>query len=320
MDDVEKQPLNRPQEWDMATTPVSKPATTIATIEKQKSEFLNVLNYKSFEAIADNVLFNIEESHHTVQKLMEAHKIVYEHTPNTDSAAQKNRRELISQTKKLDDRLQYIRSTIVTIEPSKPGLTDLDLRNRKYKLILRSYKDVLEKYIYITLESQRYTSVLFEQYIKSVNPHATPFDLERAISSTGEDSPSVFVQVLMQRGVRRNDKEIQYMMHIVQDIHGDLRQLAITFTKLSEMRSQVNILIERYRRRWPVILREGDSVFVIDDDLNVLQTSKPGTLIDFDLLLRKRESRNKLIAGIITLVAIILVAGIVVSTTLFSEF
>lgn len=318
MVDIEKQPLTAPQEWDTAI-PLS-PAINIVTIQRQKSELLDVSYYKSFEAIADNVLFNINECQHNIEKLKEAHRIVYEHTSQTDETARKNRATLSNQTTKLDTRLQYLRNAVATLEPSKPTLSDLDLRNRKFKDILRSYKDLLEKYINITLESQRYTSLLFEKHIRSVNPQATIFDMERAIASTGEDSPSVFVQVLMQRGIRRNDKEIQHMMMIVQDIHGDLRQLALAFTKLSEMRNEVNILIEKYRRRWPVVLQEGDMVYVIDDELNVLQRTHVGTAIDFDSILRKRENRNKLIAALITLITIILLIGVVVSTTLFSDF
>lgn len=265
-------------------------------------------------------MFNINECHHNIEKLKEAHRAVYEHTPETGETVQKNRATLSNQTTKLDISLQYLRKAVATLEPSKPTLSDLDLRNRTFKHILRSYKDLLEKYINITTESQRYTSLLFEKHIRSVNPQTTVFDMERAIASTGENSPSVFVQVLMQRGIRRNDKEIQHMMIIVQDIHGDLRQLALTFTTLTEMRNEVNILIEKYRRRWPVVLQEGDIVFVIDDELNVLQRTQVGTTIDYDSILRKRENRNKLIAAVITLVTIILLIGIVVSTTLFSDF
>lgn len=318
MVDIEKQPLTSPQEWE-TTTPPSPPIKVI-TIPRQKSELLDVLYYKSFEAIANNVMFNINECHHNIEKLKEAHRVVYEHTPETGKTVQKNRATLSNQTTKLDISLQYLRKAVATLEPSKPTLSDLDLRNRTFKHILRSYKDLLEKYINITTESQRYTSLLFEKHIRSVNPQTTVFDMERAIASTGENSPSVFVQVLMQRGIRRNDKEIQHMMIIVQDIHGDLRQLALTFTTLTEMRNEVNILIEKYRRRWPVVLQEGDIVFVIDDELNVLQRTQVGTTIDYDSILRKRENRNKLIAAVITLVTIILLIGIVVSTTLFSDF
>ncbi|GAA5816502.1 hypothetical protein MFLAVUS_010031 [Mucor flavus] len=318
MHDIEKEPLTAPQEWASDTS--LEPALSTVTPSRQNSEILNVLYFKTFETIADNVIFNINECQEDIEVLKEAHKTLYLHTPNTNKIARKNRSTLTSQTIKLDNRLQYLRKSVVTLEPSKPKLSDLDLRNQKYKLILRSYKDLLEKYINITLESQRYTAQLFEKYIKTVNPHATPFDLERAIASTGEDSPSVFVQVLMQRGVRRNDKEVQHMMHIVQDMHGDLRQLASTFTKLSEMRNEVNILIERYRRRWPLVLKEGDMVYVIDDELNVLERTQVGNTIDFDGLLRKREKRNKLIASLVALFTVIVIITIVASTTLFTDF
>ncbi|KAI9354938.1 hypothetical protein BD770DRAFT_391737 [Pilaira anomala] len=315
MHDIEKNPLTASQEWETLV-----PALSIQTNSRQNSEILNVLYYKTFETIADNVLYNITECQEDIEILKESHRTIYEHTSKTDKVARKSRAALTSQTIKLDNRLQYLRKSVVTLEPSKPKLSDLDLRNQKYKCILKSYKDLLERYINITLETQRHTAQLFEKYIRTVNPHATPFDLERAIASTGEDSPSVFVQVLMQRGVRRNDKEVQHMMHIVQDIHGDLRQLAITFTHLSEMRNEANILIERYRRRWPLVLQEGNVVYVIDDELNVLQTTQVGTTIEFDALLRRRENRNKLLACVVALVTVIVVIGIVVSTTFFTSF
>ncbi|KAG1066103.1 hypothetical protein G6F42_026719 [Rhizopus arrhizus] len=60
-------------------------------------------------------------------------------------------------------------------------------------------------------------------------------------------------------------------------------------------------MIERYRRRWPVILKEGDSVYVIDDNLNLFEKALVGTHIDFEALLRKREQRNKLVVSPVVL-------------------
>ncbi|RCH79834.1 hypothetical protein CU098_005713, partial [Rhizopus stolonifer] len=232
---------------------------------------LDVRYYKNFEHIASDIRFNIEECYQHIERIQEAQKAVYEHASEADSIAQKNRSILETQTVRATERTNYIRKAMAMIEPSKPTLSDLDLRNQQFKMLLRSFKDLLEKYINVTLESQRFTSVLFERQIKVVNPLATPFDLERAISSTGDDSPSIFVQILMQRGVRKNDQQTQDLMKIVQDIHQDLRQLATTFARLSEMRNEVNIMVERYRRRWPVIVKEGNLVYVIDDDLNLLE-------------------------------------------------
>ncbi|KAL7317387.1 hypothetical protein PS15m_003754 [Mucor circinelloides] len=314
--DIEKQPLNPPM--NIATTALPKIEQTKLAL-RTGGEVLDARYYNNYVTISDNIMFNIEESHQHVNKIKEAQKEVYEHAIDIDNTAQNNRNVLEKQTTLVNDRLSYIRQAIAMIEPSKPTLSDLDLRNQRFKIILRSYKDLLEKYINITLESQRFTSVLFENQIKSVNPHATAFDLERAISSTGDDCPSVFVQILMQRGVRKNDKATQRIMHIVQDIHQDLRLLALTFSQLSEMRNEVNIMIERYRRRWPVILKEGDSVYVIDDNLNLLEKALVGTHIDFEALLRKREQRNKLVVSAITVITIIVVIGIVISSTLFSD-
>ncbi|KAI8647341.1 hypothetical protein BD408DRAFT_408406 [Parasitella parasitica] len=314
--DIEKQPLNTPSNITIVAPAIEK---TIAP--RTGSQILDVRPYDNYKVVTDNIIFNIEESLLLLNNIRDAQRQVYEHAIDIDNnTAQNNRTILERQTALVNDRLSYIRQAIITVEPSKPTLSDLELRNQRFKTILRSYKDLLEKYINITLESQRFTSVLFEEQIKSVNPHATAFDLERAISSTGDDCPSVFVQILMQRGIRKNDKTTQHVMHIVQDIHQDLRLLALAFTQLSEMRNEVNIVIERYRRRWPVLLREGEFVYVIDDNLNLLQKALVGTHIDFDALLRKREQRNKLVVSAITLITAIVVLGIVISSTLFSDF
>jgi t-SNARE complex subunit (syntaxin) len=309
----EKQPLATD-----FTTPQT-PDSDIKLPALKKSPILDPLYYKNFAIIAKNITFNIEESLHCVEKIQDAQKAVYEHATNTDPTARNNRAILETQTDKVTGRLDYMRKAIASIEPSKPKLSDLDIRNQQFKLILESYKDLLEKYINITLQSQRSTSVLFENQIKSVNPHATAFDLERAISSTGDDCPSVFVQILMQRGVRKNDKNAQHIIHAVQDIHQDLRLLALTFTRLSEMRNEANILIERYRRRWPIILREGDSVYIIDDNLDMLEKSVIDAPIDLNAILRQRKRKNKLIASLITLVTVLTVIGIVVPTAIFSS-
>jgi t-SNARE complex subunit (syntaxin) len=313
----EKQPLTATG-TDFITPQTPDSDLKLPTLKK--SPTLDPRYYENFVIIAKDIRFNIEESLHCVEKIKEAQKAVYEHATSTDNTARENRAILETQTAKVTSHLDYMRRAIISIEPSKPKLSDLDLRNQQFKLILRSYKDLLEKYINITLESQRFTSVLFENQIKAVNPHATSFDLERAISSTGEDCPSVFVQVLMQRGVRTNDKKTKHIMHVVQDIHQDLRQLALTFTRLSEMRNEANILIERYRRRWPIILREGDAIYIIDDNLDMLEQNATSAPVDFNAILRQHERRKRIIASLITLATAVIVIGIVVSTSLFSDF
>lgn len=311
----EKQPLTAPVEFTTPQTLDSDPQ--LPTLKKTPT--VDPQYYENFVAIAKNITFNIEESMHCIEKIQAAQRAVYEHATSTDTQTRNNRAILQRETTKVAGHLDYMQQAIVSIEPSKPKLSDLDLRNQQFKLILRSYKDLLEQYINITSESQRFMSVLFENQIKSVNPHATTFDLERAISSTGDDCPSVFVQILIQRGVHKNDKKVKHIMHSVQDIHEDLRQLAITFTRLSEMRNKANILIERYRRRWPVILREGDTICIIDDNLDMLERSAADAPVDFNAILRQREHRNRLIAGIITIIAALLTISIVVCFALVSD-
>ncbi|OBZ91328.1 hypothetical protein A0J61_00590 [Choanephora cucurbitarum] len=285
-----------------------------------QEDLLDVRLYKNFESLTKDVIFNIEECYHHTQKIQEAQKEVFEHTIDESDIAYENRDLLKSHTAKAMERIEYISRALNLIEPSKPSLSNLDLRNQRFKLLLRSFKDLLEEYISIVLESQRFTSVLFESQIKKVNPHATPFDLERAVRSTGDDSPSMFVQVLMQRGVRKDDKWAQTIMHSVLEIQQDLKELSCAFTKLSKTRNETNLLIERYRRRWPVVLKEGEHVYVIDDNLNLLKQTLVGKHIDFEAILKQKERRSHILIGFISLIVLLFVIALVVFSTLFSEF
>ncbi|KAI8354027.1 hypothetical protein BD560DRAFT_212720 [Blakeslea trispora] len=301
----------------------SETASTIFTNSRQRSvgkdNLLDIQLYKNFESIAKDVIFNMDECRHHVQKIQMAQKQVFEHTMEENDIAYESRNLLKSQTAKAAERLEYINRALSRIEPSKPKLSNLDLRNQQFKSILRSFKDLLEEYISIVLESQRFTSVLFESQIKKVNPRATPFDLERAVRSTGDDSPSTFVQVLLQRGIRKDDAWAQAIMHSVQEIHQDLNLLACTFSMLSRMRNETNLLIERYRRRWPVVLKEGKHVYVIDDNLNLLEQTVVGSPIDFEAILKQRERRNHILIGFVSLVVLLFVIMVIVFSTLFSE-
>ncbi|KAI8333185.1 hypothetical protein EDC96DRAFT_526106 [Choanephora cucurbitarum] len=284
-----------------------------------QEDLLDVRLYKNFESLAKDVIFSIEECYRHTQKIQEAQKEVFEHTIDESDIAYENRDLLKSHTAKAMMRIEYISRALNLIEPSKPSLSNLDLRNQRFKLLLRSFKDLLEEYISIVLESQRFTSVLFESQIKKVNPHATPFDLERAVRSTGDDSPSMFVQVLMQRGVRKDDKWAQTIMHSVLEIQQDLKELSYAFTKLSKTRNETNLLIERYRRRWPVVLKEGENVYVIDDNLNLLKQTLVGKHIDFEAILKRKERRSHILIGFISLIVLLFVIALVVFSTLFSE-
>lgn len=281
---------------------------------------LGVESIEIFLKIVEDTLSKIEECKHSLGIIQEAQKLVQEHSLLLNSTVKKNRMLLETETAAVIERLNKIRLNITIMEPSKPKVSHLDTRNQKFKLVLRSYKDILEQFISLTLENQRSTSQLFEDQIKAVNPNATPFDLERAINSTNEDCPSVFVQVLMQRGVRKNDKELQRAMVVVQDISQDLRLLNISFTKLTELRNEANIIIERYRRRWPVFLQEGNYIYIIDDNLNLIERTVVGITIDFDVLLRQRERRNRMRLVLLATIVIFIVIAFIIVSALFSEF
>lgn len=277
-----------------------------------------VQSIQIFLKIVEDTLSKIESSKQSLEKIQECYKLIHDLT--LSKKAKSNRNMLEIETAIVLERLNKIRQNITMIEPSKPNLSNLDTRNQKFKLVLRLYKDLLEQFINMTLENQRFTSSLFEEQIKSVNPNATPFDLERALSSTNDDCPSVFVQVLMQRGIRKNDKELQRSMTVVQDISQDLRQLNITWTKLSELRNEANIVIERYRKRWPVFLQEEKYIYIIDDNLNLIERAVVGITVDFEELFRQRERRNRMTMVLLAAVVIAIVVALIVFSAMFSDF
>lgn len=298
----EKQPL----------TAVSSSSSSINSI--------NVNDIKQFLSLFDNAMFGIDNCYHSFDKLQEAQKQVFEHAINVDDTARKNRATAEKQTHKIKNHLDSVRQIIYLIEPAKPSLCDLDLRNAKFKIVVRSYKDFLEKYINLVLESQRFTAVSLENTVRLIYPNISSSDLEKAISSANENYPPVIIQVLLQKGVTKNDKDTRLITHAVQDIHQDLRHLNTTLLKLSEYRQEANIMMQRYRTRWPVAIKQGKDVYVINDDLSLLEKTQVGNPIDFDRLLRKREKRNRIIVGLISIVTFVIIVALVVSTTLFSDF
>jgi hypothetical protein len=104
-------------------------------------------------------------------------------------------------------------------------------------------------------------------------------------------------------------------MKVVLQMHNDLRLAFTTFEALSGLRGQINILVERYRRRWPVVIREGGYVYVIDDDLSLLEKSQLGTVLDFDKIMQRREIKTRMILmGLSSMMVLIVVAFIIVIT------
>ncbi|KAG1464634.1 hypothetical protein G6F46_003278 [Rhizopus delemar] len=168
--------------------------------------------------------------------------------------------------------LHSIRCAMKNLEPSKPWLSDLDVRNRKYKELLQSFKSLVEAYMTLVLDNQRRFSLFFEEQINQISPYV---NLERALQSV---SPPLPVQILIQRGERTNDQMIQQTMGTVQNVHKDLHVLAATFRSLSEIRNELNILFERYRRRWPLLLKEEGHIYVIDDNLDLVEKISVGVL------------------------------------------
>lgn len=314
----ERQPLTAPSLGSQNSS------STLIVVEQpkklSKSGSINVNDIKQFLTLYDNGIFGVEQCNHNFDKLQEAQKQVFQHAISVDDTARKNRVALEKQTSKVRNHLEGVRQIIGLIEPSKPGLSDLDLRNAKFKTLVRSYKDFLEKYINLLLESQRFTAALLENQLRLIYPNISASELDKAISSASDNNPPVMIQVLLQKGVMKNDKDTRLITHAVQDIHQDLRHLNFMLLKISEFRHEANIIMQRYRRRWPIAIKQGKDVYVINDDLNLLEKTDASRPIDYDGLLRKRERRNKIIVNLISLVTFIIIVGIIVSTTLFSNF
>jgi t-SNARE complex subunit (syntaxin) len=273
------------------------------------------LSMEEFLAKANDARSSLRKVSVDIEKIRENENLLLSNTVHNNDAVKQNRAFLQDMTITTLAELQYIKTTVETMEPSKPSLSELHIRNSHYKDILSGYKDLLDDYITLTLDHQRQTTHLFEEQIKLVNPLATSFDLERAAAVGGEEEPSVFVQVLMQRGVRKNDQQAQHTMKVVLQMHHDLRLTFTTFEALSGLRGQVNILVERYRRRWPVVIREGGYVYVIDDDLSLLEKSQLGTVLDFDKIMQRREIKTRMVLmGLSGMMVLIVVTFIIVIT------
>ncbi|KAI8877012.1 hypothetical protein K501DRAFT_288611 [Backusella circina FSU 941] len=271
------------------------------------------LSINDFLNKGDEVRSSLRKVCIEVEKIRANQNLLLSNTIYNNDIAKQSRAFFQDMTTTTLAELQHIKAAVETMEPSKPSLSDLDIRNSHFKDILSGFKDLLDDYITLTLDHQRQTTNLFEQQIKLVNPLATSFDLERAASVRGDEEPSVFVQVLMQRGVRKNDEHAQFTMKVVLQMHQDLRLTLTTFEALSGLRGQVNILVERYRRRWPVVVRENGYIYVIDDDLSLLERSQLGTVLDFEKIMRKREMKARLtMMGLSIMMVLILVTFILI--------
>jgi hypothetical protein len=299
--------------------PYSEKQPLTASVASKEKQINPSHSLKDFQDIATEIDLTVKDVRYlTMQKIRDAQRDLYEHAAKTNHAAQNNRAVLDKCTKDALNKLEFIKNSVNTIEPNKPKLKNLDIRNKRFKHVVKNYKTILEDYINLTAESQRYTSALFERQIKRVNPTVTPLDIQHAVSSSNEHDSSAFVQVLMQRGVSKNDEETQHTMHIVQDIHQDLRLINITLKSLNRLYDHANRTIDRYRARWPMLLQEGSTVYVIDDRLEILEKTRPGVPIDFEVILHNKEKRRRVLMSVLTLLTLIVAVGFIVLSALIS--
>ncbi|KAI8986396.1 hypothetical protein BDB01DRAFT_785497 [Pilobolus umbonatus] len=275
--------------------------------------------FGTFVLTSDDIKQKMIEVEGYVLKIELYQQHVYNDTLRLIPTSPKNRASLKKYREKAIHKLKYIYQQITKIEPSKPYLSELDVRNMEYKQMLKKYKDLLDRIISTTLSNQRNILGVFKRLIKQVNPQATSFDLERATAFSSEGSPSAFVQVLLQRGIQGNNKDVRRLLDMVQHIHVDSIEASETFSILSELRSEANIMIERYRSRWPAIIKEGETIYVIDDHLNLLEETSVGADIDFEMLLKRREKRLKLRTGFIALSIGLTITATIVLTVFFSQ-
>ncbi|KAI8886278.1 hypothetical protein K501DRAFT_283893 [Backusella circina FSU 941] len=295
-----------------------KQPLTASTVSKQKQ--LNpALSLKDFQDIVTEIDLTIKDVRDlAMNKIRDTQRDLYQHAVKTDHAAQNSRAILVKSTQEALNKLEFIKNSINAIEPNKPKLKNLDIRNKQFKHIAKNYRTILEDYINLTTESQRYTSALFKKQIKLVNPRVTSLDIQHAVSSSNEHDSSAFVQVLMQRAVIKNGEKTQHIMHAVQDIHQDLRLINTTLKSLNRLNDHINRTIDRYRSRWPMLLQQGSTVYVIDDTLEILEKTRSGQPIDFEVILHNQEKRRRAVMSILTILTILVAVGFIVLSALIS--
>ncbi|CEG68453.1 hypothetical protein RMATCC62417_04710 [Rhizopus microsporus] len=261
------------------------------TLSNDRDHLLQTLDSMlEFNIIVEHTTLHINQCHRLIQEIQDAYTIIYQQSIHQKQVS--CRKVLTRDVQAAEKFLHSIRCAVQSLEPSKPWLSDLDVRNRKFKHLIQSYKTLIEMYMAIVLDNQRRFSLFFEEQIKQIQP---AIDIEQVFQST---SPPLPVQILLQRGERTNDERIQQWMSTVQDIHKDLQVLANTCKVLSELRNELNIIFERYRRRWPLILHEGDFVYVIGDNLDLIEKVPVG-------LLHKKNCNYKLIVILVIVVILI---------------
>lgn len=262
-----------------------------AVLSSDRDHLLNTLSSMlEFSIVAEHASIHISQCYQLIQDIKRSYTTIYEQTLKQKTAM--CRQDLTRDLQTAQLLLHSIRCAMKNLEPSKPWLSDLDVRNRKYKELLQSFKSLVEAYMTLVLDNQRRFSLFFEEQINQISPYV---NLERALQSV---SPPLPVQILIQRGERTNDQMIQQTMGTVQNVHKDLHVLAATFRSLSEIRNELNILFERYRRRWPLLLKEEGHIYVIDDNLDLVEKISVGVL-------HEKNYRKSVIAGTLIIISIL---------------
>jgi predicted HTH transcriptional regulator len=67
-----------------------------------------------------------------------------------------------------------------------------------------------------------------------------------------------------------------------------------------------------------MLLQEGSTVYVIDDRLEILEKTRPGVPIDFEVILHNKEKRRRVLMSVLTLLTLIVAVGFIVLSALIS--
>ncbi|KAI9272609.1 hypothetical protein BY458DRAFT_161692 [Sporodiniella umbellata] len=258
-----------------------------AALASDRDHLLNTLSSMlEFNIVSEHALLHVQQCQNLIEEINKGYSLLY--LQLTESKPDTCRPTLTRDLQAAQVLLHSIRCAIRNLEPSKPWLSDLDIRNQKYKDLIQSYKALVDSYLTIVLENQRRFSLFFEKQFNEISPSA---GAQQALQSNL--SPPLAVQILLQRGERTGDSEAQLKVSSVECVHKDLQVLSAAIRTLSEIRNELNVALERYRRRWPLVMQEDGLLYVIGDDLNLIESVSIAALHE-----TKNHRRRLFLAGL----------------------
>ncbi|ORZ03248.1 t-SNARE [Syncephalastrum racemosum] len=201
--------------------------------------------------------------------------------------------------------MTHVKAKLKEIEPTSRN-TDLAIRKNQFSNVTRSFMDAIQRHRAIAVEGQRAESRQLERQIRIANPHATPEEIDQAVSQAEQGRPAVFAQQLMQSMTneqRRYDAQQTY--DAVQERHEDIRRLAKSIEELSSLFEEMQFLLEN----------QGKVLTTIEDQsYDVVNSLEKGNAHVGNAIKSAKATRRKkwICFGIFAVIIIIIVIVLVV--------